>query len=348
MSVKQRENGKWYSSVRYVDCYGEKHQKKKEGFKRKKDAKEWEEAFLTKMSGNASAMTFADLADEYLDDVQARLRPGTYTNRKSYITNRILPRWGTMKVIDITPRAVRMWQNTLLEDDGLRGSTKASINTIFSMVLEYGVKYAGLATNPVKKTRFVVPRQPKKMQIWTREQYAKFRDSIKSVEYGMIYDLMYWSGMRRGEAIGLRWGNIDMSKGIVHVRENSTQNDGPQLPKTPASERDIALPEKILEELGRYKERQYKPEPLDHLFSISVNVLTNNFRIMAKRVEGLPRIRLHDLRHSHASMLIDMGFSPQAVADRLGHTDTTMVMKVYGHMFPARRSEIAARLDEVI
>lgn len=116
MSVKQRENGKWYSSVRYVDCYGAKHQKKKEGFKRKKDAKEWEEAFLAKMSGNASAMTFADLADEYLDDVQARLRPGTYTNRKSYIMNRIMPRWGTMKVIDITPRAVRMWQNTLMKE----------------------------------------------------------------------------------------------------------------------------------------------------------------------------------------------------------------------------------------
>ena len=162
----------------------------------------------------------------------------------------------------------------------------------------------------------------------------------------MALELLYWTGMRRGELAGLRFADVEDD--IIHIRLQQTAI-GKSTLKSKTSKRDIQLPAPIAVKLHAYMTRIYKPNPNDRIFFGHPNNLTRDFGAIQKKLDlGLPHIRLHDLRHSHASLLIDMGFSAQAVADRLGHANITMVIKVYEHLFPARRNEIADKLTNLL
>ena len=352
MSIHKMKDGRWYASFRYTDSFGKRHQKKKEGFTTKRAAKEWEYDYSSKISNNLVGMSFEVLSEHFLSDARLRMKATSIKMREFYTKNWLVPRWGDIAVNDITICAVRDWQNELIMSRGIKTSTKKIIYHIFRRILNYAVQFFGLKQNPAALLPFTPPPDPDvedddiKSHIWTTQQFNTFLRHIDNPTLQMALELLYWTGMRRGELAGLRFADVEGD--IIHIRLQQTAI-GKSTLKSKTSKRDIQLPAPIAVKLHAYMTHIYKPNPNDRIFFGHPNNLTRDFGAIQKKLDlGLPHIRLHDLRHSHASLLIDMGFSAQAVADRLGHANITMVIKVYGHLFPARRSEIADKLTNLL
>jgi integrase len=183
--------------------------------------------------------------------------------------------------------------------------------------------------------------------IWQLTDFQKFIDSVERSDYHLIYSLLFYCGIRRGEALGLRVKDVDLESGIIHIEQNKTIQ-GMDSPKTKSSRRTVALPSNVIAEMEKFIKRKYKPAPSELVFSLSPDRITKFFAEKQEEIGMTPRIRLHDLRHSHASMLINLGFSPDVIADRLGHKDASMVMMVYGHMYPQKRIEVIDALEKAI
>ena len=118
-------------------------------------------------------------------------------------------------------------------------------------------------------------------------------------------------------------------------------------PKTKNSARTVTIPNHLIKEIKDYMKRIYKPRGKDLLFSGVGDSISNYFLNQQRKIGMKPIIRVHDLRHSHASLLINMGFSPDVVADRLGHSNAAMVLKIYGHMYPQKRVEVTDALNKM-
>lgn len=154
--------------------------------------------------------------------------------------------------------------------------------------------------------------------------------------------------MTKAELLALQIQDIDFDKKILTVNKSLQRINRQDIitePKTPKSKRKISLPEFLLIDLKDYIDSMGEVASTDRLFPCNKHFLENE-KTRAEKASGLPHIRLHDLRHSHASLLIEMGFSPIAVADRLGHEKVTTTLNTYGHLFPNKQAGMAEKLNE--
>ena len=353
MSVYKDEKGNWYCVFRYKDFSGKTIQKKKRGFKTKREAKEFETEYQKKAAGQAD-MTFQSLTELYLADCKARHKPNIYENEKTRARLALLPFFGDMKVKDITAAHIRNWQNEFLIPHYMP-STAHKHNQDASAIFNYGIRYCNLTTNPVVQAgRIHFPdklNDSTEIRFWTRDDFEKFISFVQEPMYRIAYQIMFWTGIRRGEMCGLRLCDIDIEKRQIQISRNRVVIIGSgtiiQTPKTRTSYRVIGITPKLTSEIESYIGSLYEPNPDDLLFTPSPDSLTKHFLRHQRRHEITPQIHLHDLRHSHASLLINMGISPKAVADRLGHANEMLVMRVYGHLYPERRNEIVDKLSKI-
>ena len=189
----------------------------------------------------------------------------------------------------------------------------------------------------------------KEMQFWTREEYTKFSEAMmdKPVSY-YAFQMLYWCGIREGELLALTPADFDFERKTLTINKSYQrihQEDIITTPKTKKSNRVISMPQFLCDEMQDYIGQLYGVEPDTRIFPISKNYL---YREMERGCEasGVKRIRIHDLRHSHISLLIDMGFTALAIADRVGHESIDITYR-YAHLFPTRQKEIANKLDEL-
>ena len=189
------------------------------------------------------------------------------------------------------------------------------------------------------------------IHFWTQEQFERFIVLVREPMHHLIYEMLFWLGLRVGELCALRLKDIDFETGMVHIERNKVHifnvGDVFQTPKTAESRRTIGMTDKLKEELQEYVKMLYDPKPDDILFPRSTNSIGRYFREMQKRHNFEPRIRLHDLRHSHASLLLNMGIPAKAIADRLGHANEIMLYRTYGHMYLEQREELVAKLNQL-
>ena len=185
------------------------------------------------------------------------------------------------------------------------------------------------------------------MLFWTKGEYLRFAEAMmdKPRSY-YAFEMLYWTGIREGELLALTPGDFDFEKGTLSINKSYQRLNGRDVitdPKTPKSVRVVKMPQFLVEEMKDYIGSLYGIQDDQRIFEMTKYFLHHEMDRGAKE-SGVKRIRIHDLRHSHISLLIDMGFSAVAIADRVGHESIDITYH-YAHLFPSKQTEMAERLD---
>ncbi len=344
------KKGSWFVTCYYTDYLGHRKQKLKRGFKTKKDGQAWERDFLERQSGQPT-MLFKNLAELYFDDYKTRYKLRSYETKKDRVELHILPYFKNIPINKISPNMVRAWQNQLKTLNGgeFAINTKNSIFFTLSGIMAYACKYHNLNSNPCSVVgSFKGPKQSEKAFL-TLEQYKAFRASIKDIMDLLIFDLLFYTGIRKGELLALTFSDIDTDKKILHITKTIDYHKTAKnvsTPKTQTSIRDIALPDFLISEFKEYSNRCYDTSSGTRVIQISVSDLKYK-KDKYLKLAGLPYIRIHDFRHSHAALLVELGENPLLIAARLGHADIKMTLNTYAHLYPNKQKELAGKLNDL-
>ena len=343
----------WYCKFYYTDYTGTKKQKLKRGFKLQREAKEYERNFLETQQADLT-MTFENFVKLYNEDMKHRIREHTYNQKQYVINKKLLPYFGKLPLCEITPAAIRKWQNELIayrdEDDKPYSETYLrTINNQLSAIMNYAVRYYGLRENPCRKAGSIGKSHADEMQFWTTDEFKKFLEKISNKPQSRAgFLVLYYTGIRIGELLALEYADIDFKAKKLVINKSYQRIDTKDVitaPKTPKSIREVSLPDFLLEELETYTKKLYGLRKHDRIFPYTKHFFEKEMKRGTKDGE-VKKIRLHDLRHSHASLLIELGFTPLAIADRLGHEKVETTLNTYSHLFPHKRDEVAEKLQK--
>lgn len=350
-AYKDAQKGTWYAAFYYQDWKGVKKKKLKRGFPAKKEALAWERTFLLQQAADLT-MTFEAFVEIYIVDKQNRLRENTWSTKEHIIRTKILPYFKEKRLCDIKPQDVIAWQNELLNYRGKNGEPYSptylkTLHSQFSAILNHAVRFYGLNKNAATTAGNMGSSKHQEMLFWTKEEYLKFAEVMmdKPLSY-YAFEILYWCGIREGELLALTPADFDLDKGLLSITKSYQRLNGKDVitdPKTPKSVRVVQMPDFLTEEIRDYLKSLYKVKPTDRIFEVTKYYLHHEMDRGAKEA-GVKRIRIHDLRHSHVSLLIEMGFSAVAIADRVGHESIDITYK-YAHLFPSKQQEMAAKLN---
>ncbi|MBR3461322.1 MAG: site-specific integrase [Clostridiales bacterium] len=353
MSVhKDPKTGTWFVMARYTTVTGEKKQKCKRGFITKREAQAWEREFLLADTCDVS-MTFETFAEQYLNEMRPRLKQNTFITKENIFRHHIIPYFGKRKLAEITPKNVRDWQTEILKLKDHNGKPFAScylktIHNQLSACFNYAVKFYGLSSNPAFLAGNMGKERTKEMSFWTQEEYRKFSYAIMDkVQSFYAFEVLYWTGIREGELLALTPEDFDFETKTLRINKSYQRLHGKDLittPKTVKSNRTIKLPQFLCDEMEDYFSMFYQLDRTARIFPVTKHFLFQEMQRGCK-ISGVKRIRIHDLRHSHISLLIDMGFTPVAIAERVGHESIDITYR-YAHLFPTVQSEMAEKLNE--
>lgn len=350
---KNEDNGTWYVMARYVNWKGERKQKCKRGFTTKKEAQEWERMFQLQNSSDLD-MSFEAFTELYIRDVKSRLKENTWLTKEHIIRTKILPFFGKLKISEISTKEIITWQNEMLayRDEKKKPYSQTYLKTLhnqLSAIFNHAVRYYELHSNPAAKVGNMGSEEHREMLFWTKEEYNQFAFEMmdKPVSF-YAFEMLYWCGIREGELLALTPADFDFDKETVTINKSYQRLHGEDVittPKTKKSNRTIKMPHFLCEEIQEYLGMLYGLKKKDRIFTVTKSYLHHEMDRGAKAA-GVKRIRIHDLRHSHISLLIDMGFSAVAIADRVGHESIEITYQ-YAHLFPSKQTEMAKRLDDL-
>ena len=348
---KNEDNGTWYVMARYVNWKGERKQKCKRGFATKREAQEWERMFKLQTSSDLD-MSFEAFTELYINDVKNRLKENTWLTKEHIIRTKILPYFGKLKISEISTKEIIAWQNEMLayRDEKKKPYSQTYLKTLhnqLSAIFNHAVRYYELRSNPAAKVGNMGSEEHKEMLFWTKEEYKKFSFEMmdKPVSF-YAFEMLYWCGIREGELLALTPADFDFENETVRINKSYQRLHGEDVitaPKTKKSIRTIKMPTFLVEEMQEYLKMLYGLKKKDRIFTVTKHYLHHEMDRGAKAA-GVKRIRIHDLRHSHISLLIDMGFSAVAIADRVGHESIDITYN-YAHLFPSKQAEMASKLN---
>ena len=348
---KEKQSNTWRVIYRYTDWTGERKQTQKRGFKTKREAQAWEHEQLNKVSSDLD-MTFEGFVSRYAEDTKTRLKENTWASKEHIIRTKLLPYFGKLKMNNITAHQIITWQNELMKHANKSGEKYSpvylrSIHSQLSAIFNHAAKYYGLRENPCKKAGCMGKKKNRELQFWTKEEYLKFAEVMMDKPLSFYaFEMLYWCGIREGELLALTPADFDFEKRTVSITKSYQRLNGQDLittPKTEKSNRVIQMPQFLVDEIQDYLKQLYNIQSNDRMFTVTKSYLYHEMDRGAKKA-NIKRIRIHDLRHSHVSLLIDMGFSATAIADRVGHESIDITYN-YAHLFPSRQLEMANKLN---
>lgn len=346
-AYKDKNRGTWYIKCYYTNWEGDRKQKKKRGFATKKEAQEWERFFLSQEKSE-NTMSFHALTSLYLSDMGTRLRGSTMSTKQHIIEQKILPFFQNKLISEITPTDIRRWQNQMI-NHGYSTTYLKLINTQLVAMLNYAVRYCNLHDNPCHKAGSIGKSRAREMQFWTKEEFYHFLIAIGEKPTSQeAFQTLFWTGMRSGELLALTAADLDFKAKTIRINKTYQRMQRQDIitePKTPKSNRIVTMPAFLNQLLREYvKKRKLKPD--DRLFPYTMHYLHHEMNRGCKH-SGVKRIRLHDLRHSHASLLIELNFSPLLISERLGHEKIETTLNIYSHLYPNKQSELAKTLNSI-
>lgn len=354
MSVyKDNATGKWRVIYRYTDITGKRKQTQKRGFETKREAVAWEHEMMLKSQAKLD-MTFGSFYEIYEADKASRLKQSTWETKSHIIRTKILPYFADRKIDEIEVRDVIAWQNELLaafKDEGKEEKYSQdylrTIQAQLTAIFAHAVKYYNLPKNPSSLAGTIGREVPKEMQFWTKEEYLKFAEEMmdKPRSY-YAFELLYWTGIRSGELLALTPGDFVFGKQTLRINKTFHRSKGKDIittAKTVKSNRIITLPPFLCDEIKDYLGMFYEIGESERMFSFTKSYLGHEMERGCK-ASGMKKIRIHDLRHSHVSLLINMGFSALAIGNRVGH-ETEKITYRYAHLFPTVQNEMAEKLE---
>ena len=363
--IKKAKDGTYYfrANLGYHPVTGKQIQKYRSGFVSKKEAKEgYSKLILTSVDDlveeEKKEITFKRYVDElFFPWYKSQVKESTFKNRHQSMCKHF-KYFDKMLVNKITPIHVQSWQLKLSKIYG--PNYVRNVQGMFSRAMDRAIGL-GLAKENPSKIIGNIKKHKVKIEFWTLEEFQSIISLLKKEDYYEHYIfvslwLLFMTGLRIGEASALQWKDIDFETGVLSVTKNlyyKSCNDYKFVePKTKASVRQIVIDDDTLEQLRLWKIAQQKIIKTD--FVLSYNGTPTNKHSLPRAIEKLSqmanihRIKVHALRHSHASLLISMGENPLIIKERLGHEDIETTLGTYGHLYPNSNFEVARKLKGVI
>lgn len=345
---------------------GKRKQKWFSGYKTKKEAQRAMAEKLAEVNRGdyiePAQMKFKDLAWLWLDEyVKTKCQPKTYEDYERIIRNHVEKEEIGGKMLDQLKPVLFQRLYNRKHDEGLSPSYVQSIHCVCLGSLKWAVKMQMIQKNPAEQAT-PPKRMRRQMKYWTREQVEQFFEYAKDHIHFPVFYLAFFTGMRRGELVALHWEDVDLESGRISVHRSSFRVKGQGLKiqdttKTAAGRRVIEISPGVVSTLKKHKAKQAA-----HLMQIGQapkfvfctangtpvepTDLGQYFRRLIKRA-GLPQIRFHDIRHTHATLLLQQGVHPKIVQERLGHSSITMTLDTYSHVIPSMQKDAANMLENL-
>ena len=317
---------------------------------------------------DAGTTTLGDFLDRWLESVGARVRPTTAASYRDVLEGHVVPRIGNVRLDQLKPMTLSSLYTDLLANGrrngtgGLSPRTVQYVHRIVSHALSDAVRWNLLASNPA--SRVDAPRvEMKEMRTWTAVDVRRFLAGVADDRLFALWLLLCTTGMRRGEALGLAWRDIDFAGGNVAVRRQLVEINYElrySEPKTARGRRSVALDPYTVVALREHRDRQRKERsdlgaltPAELVFTkldgtpLQPQNVSQAFGNIIRR-DGLPTIRLHDLRHTAASLMLAAGVHPKIVSERLGHAGIQITLDRYSHVTPGLQAEAANVLARAV
>lgn len=363
-SVKRDDSGKWYFIIDITRVNGQRSQMKRRGFATKKLASEAMAIVVADQSRGSfvrpkrgTVGTF--LLEEWLPAKVSSLKPSTAATYRSFLSTYVTPHIGAMELSKVDAGTLNALYSLLLADGrtgqsgrkgGLAAKTVRNVHGMLHRAFADAVKWRRLSVNPCDAAD-----QPRKneseMMLWTGAQMRIFRDSVADDRLAGVWRLLLASGMRRGELLGIRWTDLDLTSGSLTIRQTMTMVGGVAergTPKTRSGSRTIAIDAGTVAALRTWKKQQTSErlqlgtgwrggadlvvtEPDGS--AVHPEVFSRRFKAQAKAA-GLPIIRFHDARHSYATAALKAGVPVKVLSQRLGHADVSVTLRIYAHVMP--------------
>ncbi len=366
------------STWRYVVDFprgsdGRRRQKKKRGFRTKAEAERALAIEIQKLSTNSfvvrSGLTIEGfLVGQWLPSAKQTLRPSTYSSYERNIILHVLPIIGGTRVQDLTAPMLNEVYRQVGECSPSTGNALSSksirhIHTTLRKALADGMRW-GLVERNAAELADPPPLKRKEMNTWTVAECQTFLAHIADYENEPLFVLALTTGMRRGEICGLRWRDIDFRAARLSVRQTLNSVEYGLVfgePKSARSRRSVPLPDLALGHLRRQRRRQQCWQEFigrgwpDHglVFTyedgrpVHPDALSDSFKRMVKS-SGLRRIRLHDCRHTYATLALEHNVPIKVISEVLGHSSPAFTMDVYSHVTPTMMEDLARRVGEIL
>ncbi|WP_019911539.1 tyrosine-type recombinase/integrase [Paenibacillus sp. HW567] len=367
-SVKKDEKtNKWF----YVADVGKKpngdrNQKKKRGFKTKKEAEKALNELLNQVHSGSyvepSKMLYKDYLKQWLEDKQTKVRASTMLTYSWLVEDHIIPALGHVELAKLNPMLIQQTYTTLMKEGKLGSENIQKTHTLVNDSLNRAERWGLISKNPAALVER--PRAEKKeIQIWDIKELNAFLWSARVSRYHIAFFIAAWTGMRQSEILGLRWKDIDFDNKTLRVvqtlRHNSTELVSTT--KTKASNRNIALSDQTIEALQKHRRRQIKER-------LHAGEVYNNHDLVVCTAVGTPlnsrnlnrtfydlikktkirRISFHSLRHTHASLMLASGENVKIVSERLGHANIRITLDTYSHLLPNMQRDAAQNFDKLM
>lgn len=336
----------WRCQFYYKDWQGKRHKKNKRGFRTRAEAEEWERDFRQQHEFDPQIL-FENFVELYLDDMGNRLRESTMDGKRYMIETKMIPYFKGKCICDITAADIRAWQNEMLRQNYSPTYLK-TINNQMSAMFNYAVRYYDLKDNPCKKAGSIGKSKADEMSFWTKEEFEQFLTAVEhKPDAYMAFKLLFWTGMRVGEMLALQFDDIDTENRIITISKTLVRLKGKDIinpPKTEKGKRKVTIPQFLADDLEEYMSKMYGLMKEERIFRFTRSFLEHEIKRGSEKA-GVKRIRIHDLRHSHASMLVELGFQPLEIKDRLGHEKIVTTLDTYSHLYPNKQRQLADRLE---
>jgi integrase len=373
--VKQRGSTWAFWADAGRDENGKRKQITKGGFTTKREAERALNAVIGRLNEGSyiepTKLTVAAFMRQWLDAIRATVRPSTIRTYRILTETHIVPRIGRLQLQRLTPAHLDALYSDLLLNGRRRGGgelsprTARAVHLTIHKALRYAVDKDMLPRNVADKATPPGQRGSQDQRTWSATELTDFLNFAQDTRDYTAYYVAAFTGMRRGEVLGLRWRDCDLDRGTLSVSQTLIMGDHTAVfgePKTGAGRRRIALDAGTADILRSHRVRQTEertalglPWPTaDSLVFTTIEgqpLRPTSFSARFERLVaavGVPRIRFHDLRHTHATLLLLAGTHPKVVQERLGHASITMTLEIYSHVIPAMQEEAAAKFASLV
>lgn len=360
-NVPTKDGRKWVFEVRYKTLQGETKRYTSKKFKTKREADEEEKKFLMQHGKlEAYDMTIKDLYNNFLEYQSDKVKMNTLRSYKERF--KYLKSIEKIRINEFNSTHYNLWRKEISSCD-ISDTTKNNIQKLLKILFNYSTKWYGSNFNEVypKIVPFKNPNQVviKEMLFFTYEEFQKFISVENDIIYKVAFEILYYCGTRIGELLALTWKHIDFERKELKINSNIVKDyfgDKHYLittPKTRSSIRTIPLSELLINDLKLLKERQKSVYGFQESWFILGSfepISRDKIRIRKNRnceLAEVKQIRIHDFRHSCASLLISKGANITLVAKYLGHTKIDETLNTYSHFFKSDLFDIVSQLDKL-
>ena len=352
---KDEQRRTWLVKLKYKDWQGKDRWCTKRGFATKREAQNWETNFVANQQKNL-AMTLSDFVKLYLDEMRPRLKVSTMRTKEANLSRWVVPYLGKKSVCDVDSSDIVRWQNMLLQYTDPKTGEPFSKNYIRNLnaqmkaLFRYAQKHYKLKDNPMDCLDNIGSKNEGKKDFWTLEEYSAFADECMEDPLAYYcFEMLYWTGIREGELLALQPQAFDFDAKTVSITKTYHCINGKDVytsPKTRTGVRVVDLPERLCDEMKEYLCHNYGMAQSDRMFPVRKDFLYGRMNKFSKKA-GVKRIRIHDIRHSHVSLLIHLGFNALEIGERIGHKSAEITYH-YAHLFPDDERRVAKKLGQVM